>query len=88
MIFKKVFWNIKNDIIISFLKLKFPLFNILLGDGSIVNTLVESDYSNLKHLHDELTLALKMHDTAKQKKIHKMFIWLKILLLNFLLLLF
>ncbi|KRX02097.1 hypothetical protein PPERSA_03159 [Pseudocohnilembus persalinus] len=45
----------------------------LLKGEKTEGVLLETDYANLKHLHEELQLALKAHQTARQKKIQKLF---------------
>ncbi|KAL4473539.1 hypothetical protein ABPG74_022403 [Tetrahymena malaccensis] len=46
----------------------------LLNNGKVEGHILETDYANLKHLTDELTQALKLHNSLAQKKIQKKFV--------------
>ncbi|KAL4485027.1 hypothetical protein ABPG72_014547 [Tetrahymena utriculariae] len=46
----------------------------LLNNGKLEGHILETDYANLKHLTDELTSALKLHNSLAQKKIQKKFV--------------
>ena len=51
------------------------LFNflIVLELGKQFGHQIMTDFANLKHLHDELSAALKAHETTQQKKLEKIF---------------